>query len=51
MDIIMERVTIGSNYKQQLTWKKAVGIPLVHLPLMATMPENNIRKTDRNRKT
>ena len=36
MNIIMERVTIGSNYKQQLTWNKAIGIPLIHLPLITT---------------
>ena len=38
MDNIMERVTIGANFLQQPTWKKAVGIPLIYFPLITTTP-------------
>jgi len=38
MDNIMERVNIGANFPQQSTWKKAVGIPLIYLPLITTTP-------------
>jgi hypothetical protein len=38
MNIIMKHITIGSNDKQQLTWEKAIGIPLIHPPLLTTMP-------------
>jgi len=46
MDIIMERVTIGSNYKQQLTRKKAFGIPFGKMTGGQTetgKPENDSR--------
>ena len=38
MDNIMERVIIGANFLQQSTWKKAVGIPLIYIPLITTTP-------------
>jgi len=38
MDNIMERVTLGANFLQQPTWKKAVGIPLIYLPVITTTP-------------
>mgnify|MGYP001822631309 FL=1 len=38
MEAIMERVSIGANFLQQATWKKAVGIPLIYLPLLTTTP-------------
>lgn len=34
----MERVTIGRNYEDQPTWKKYVGVPLIYLPLIFTVP-------------
>jgi hypothetical protein len=34
----MERVTIGSNFTNQPLWKKLVGIPLIYLPLITTIP-------------
>ena len=38
MERITERVTIGANYPAQPLWKKAVGIPLIYLPLLTTVP-------------
>jgi hypothetical protein len=37
MDNIMERVTLGANFLQQPTWKKAVGIP----PNLSPIDNNN----------
>jgi len=34
----MDRVVIGRNYIDQPTWKKYVGVPLVYLPLIITIP-------------
>ena len=38
MDNINERVTLGANYLQQPRWKRAVGVPLIYLPLITTIP-------------
>lgn len=37
-DINMDRVTIGRNYENQPAWKRYVGVPLIYLPLIATLP-------------
>ena len=34
----MERVTIGLNFASQPTWKKFVGVPLIYLPIITTIP-------------
>jgi len=34
----MERVTIGKNFSAQPLLKKAVGIPLIYIPLLTTLP-------------
>jgi len=34
----MERVQIGSNFSNQTKWKKAIGIPLVYVPIVTTIP-------------
>ncbi len=34
----MERVTIGLNFVNQPIWKKIVGIPLIYLPIVTTIP-------------
>lgn len=33
-----ERVHIGSNYLNQPAWKRYMGIPLIYLPLITTVP-------------
>jgi hypothetical protein len=33
-----DRVVIGSNYASQPAWKRAVGVPLIYIPLLVTMP-------------
>ena len=33
-----KRVTIGSNFLSQPTWKVIVGVPLIYLPLITTIP-------------
>ena len=38
MEKITERVTIGANYPHQPLWKQAIGIPLIYLPLITTVP-------------
>ena len=34
----MERVTIGKNFISQNQWKKFIGIPLIYIPLITTVP-------------
>ncbi len=34
----MPRVIIGSNHLQQPTWKLFIGVPLIYLPLITTVP-------------
>jgi len=34
----MERVTIGLNFASQPAWKKFVGVPLIYLPIITTIP-------------
>lgn len=34
----MDRVTIGSNYERQPFWKIVLGVPLIYLPLITTVP-------------
>lgn len=34
----MGRISIGNNYEQQASWKKYLGIPLIYLPLLITIP-------------
>ena len=34
----MERVRIGSNYLKQPRWKIILGVPLIYLPLITTIP-------------
>lgn len=34
----MERVIIGSNYVRQPFWKIVLGVPLIYLPLITTVP-------------
>ena len=34
----MQRVTIGSRYLQQPRWKTFIGVPLIYLPIIATIP-------------
>ncbi|MGD2053236.1 MAG: hypothetical protein PVG45_03930 [Gammaproteobacteria bacterium] len=34
----MERVRIGCNYMAQPTWKIFLGLPLIYLPLITTIP-------------
>ena len=34
----MERVTIGSNYLKQSTWRLFFGVPLIYVPLITTIP-------------
>lgn len=34
----MQRVTIGRNYEKQPVWKRYVGVPLVYVPLVVTIP-------------
>jgi hypothetical protein len=38
MEKITERVTIGANYPHKPLWKQAIGIPLIYLPLITTVP-------------
>lgn len=33
-----ERVLIGSNYLSQPAWKRILGIPLIYVPLLVTIP-------------
>lgn len=33
-----ERVTIGSNFASQPTWKVFLGVPLIYLPIITTIP-------------
>jgi hypothetical protein len=34
----MSRVNIGKNFLKQPVWKLGVGIPLIYLPLVTTLP-------------
>jgi len=34
----MERVTIGRRYENQPIWKRYLGVPLIYLPLLTTVP-------------
>ena len=34
----MDRVHIGSNYPQQPFWKVILGVPLIYLPIITTVP-------------
>jgi hypothetical protein len=34
----MDRVRIGSNYENQPFWKVILGVPLVYLPILTTVP-------------
>lgn len=34
----MERVRIGSNYIDRPRWKVAIGVPLIYVPLITTVP-------------
>ena len=34
----MERVKIGENFRTQAMWKVVVGVPLVYLPLIVSIP-------------
>ena len=34
----MERVIIGSNFDKQPIWKKFIGVPLIYLPIITTIP-------------
>jgi hypothetical protein len=34
----MERAIIGSNFANQPTWKKFIGVPLIYLPIITTIP-------------
>ena len=34
----MKRITIGSNYLHQPTWKLVLGVPLIYFPLITTTP-------------
>ena len=34
----MNRVRIGCNYKKQPFWKMALGVPLIYLPIITTVP-------------
>jgi hypothetical protein len=34
----MDRVTIGGNYVRQPFWKILLGVPLIYLPLITTVP-------------
>jgi hypothetical protein len=34
----MQRVRIGCNYNNQPAWKQYLGVPLIYLPLITTLP-------------
>ena len=34
----MSRVVIGRNYLTQPTWKVIIGVPLIYLPILVTVP-------------
>ncbi|MDH5447342.1 MAG: hypothetical protein OEY52_17475 [Gammaproteobacteria bacterium] len=34
----MGRISIGSNYEHQASWKKYLGIPLIYFPILVTIP-------------
>jgi hypothetical protein len=34
----MDRVQIGGNYKRQPFWKVVLGVPLIYLPIICTVP-------------
>jgi len=34
----MDRVVIGRNYENQPAWKRYLGVPLIYLPLIITVP-------------
>lgn len=34
----MERVNIGDNYKAQPFWKVVIGVPLIYVPILASIP-------------
>ena len=34
----MDRVRIGSNYENQPFWKVILGVPLIYLPILTTVP-------------
>ncbi len=34
----MQRVIIGSNYQSQRLWKVFIGVPLIYVPLITTIP-------------
>ncbi len=38
MPDVMDRVQIGCNYTRQPLWKIVVGVPLIYLPLIMTIP-------------
>ena len=36
--VITERVRIGTNFVDQPLWKKLLGVPLIYLPIITTIP-------------
>ena len=34
----MDRVRIGCNYERQPLWKMLLGVPLIYLPILTTVP-------------
>jgi hypothetical protein len=34
----MDRVRIGCNYEKQSLWKVSLGVPLIYLPILTTVP-------------
>jgi hypothetical protein len=34
----MDRVTIGCNYEKRPFWKMLLGVPLIYLPILSTVP-------------
>ena len=36
--MIKDRVIIGRNYENQPAWKRYVGVPMIYLPLIFTLP-------------
>ena len=34
----MSRITIGKNYSSQPGWKVFIGVPLIYIPLLTTVP-------------
>lgn len=35
---VMERVIIGKNYNDQAAWKRYLGVPLIYIPIIVTVP-------------